>query len=292
MEKGVCVEVEPSTAPTTSSKPVDVFACGFGLVTSLLTGLVLWWIAGVTGFAFYKSTYFFVIPMGAFLSGWIAASGYYLAYQIFQRRPGRLLLPNILSASIGTFLLINVLSYVVFRARMQQLRIPVSFWTFLDISIRSTRINVMGMTTLPKLGYFGYITTGLEILGFAAGGLSVYSFLRSQNYCNRCSWRLTFKGRRIRYSARNHGMDTIFTQVVAAFHENDPARGLQLHQDFGSYARYRDSSIRSVSILHTCKHCGLQAASFVLERRSGERWIRLDQTRIEAVSDTPLTISR
>jgi len=35
--------------------------------------------------------------MGAFLSGWIAASGYYLAYQIFQRRPGRLLLPNILA---------------------------------------------------------------------------------------------------------------------------------------------------------------------------------------------------
>jgi len=169
-------------------------------------------------------------------------------------------------ASIGTFLLINVLSYVVFRARMQQLRIPVSFWTFLDISIRTTRINVMGMTTLPKLGYFGYITTGLEILGFAAGGLSVYSFLRSQNYCNRCSWRLTFKGRRIRYSARNQGMDTIFTQVAAAFHENDPARGLQLHQNFGSYARYRDSSIRSVSILHTCKHCGLQAASFVQSR--------------------------
>ena len=165
MEKGVCGEIEPSTsAPTTSSKPVDVFACGFGLLTSLLTGLVLWWIAGVTGFAFYKSTYFFVIPMGAFLSGWIAASGYYLAYQIFQRRPGRLLLPNILGASIGTFLLINVLSYVVFRARMQQLRIPVSFWTFLDISITTTRINVMGMTTLPKLGYFGYITTGLEIL--------------------------------------------------------------------------------------------------------------------------------
>ena len=243
MEKGGYGEIEPSTSPptTSSSKTADVFACVFGLATSLLTGFVLWWIAGVAGFAFYKLTYFFAIPIGAFLSGWVAASGYYLAYQIFQRRPGRLLLPNILGASIGTFLLINVLSYVVFRARMQQLSIPVSFWTFLDISIRSTRVNVMGMTTLPKLGYFGYITTGLEILGFAAGGLSVYSFLRSQNYCNRCSRRLTFKGRRIRYSAGNQGMDTLFTQVTTAFHENDPARGLQLHQNFGSYARYRNS---------------------------------------------------
>lgn len=78
-----------------SSQAADLFACAGGLVTSLLTGVLLWWVAVKFGVAIHKFTYWFVLPVGAFFSGWAGASGYYLVYQVFQRRPGRLLLPNI-----------------------------------------------------------------------------------------------------------------------------------------------------------------------------------------------------
>lgn len=185
--------------PADGSRAVDALASVCGLITSLLTGLVLWLIAVKTGFAIHKLTYAFIFPAGAFLSGWAGASGYYVGYQLFKRRPGALLLPNIVAGSLGTFFLIYYLFYLAFRTRPAGALRLISFWSFLDVSIRASVINFEGVST-PKLGYFGYVTTSLEVAGFALGGLLVYSYLRAPPYCSRCAARRSGIVREIRVS--------------------------------------------------------------------------------------------
>src|SRR6187399_70670 len=131
------------TAP--SSPLADALACACGLITSLLTGILLWSITINSHFALQKLTLWFVIPAGAFLSGWAAASGYFFAYQMYQRRPGRLLLPSVLAASIGTFLLIYYLIYLSFRSALAGLGAEMSFPAFLDLAIRSTTLSIQGI---------------------------------------------------------------------------------------------------------------------------------------------------
>jgi hypothetical protein len=62
------------------------------------------------GFSFYSWTFWFVIPAGALLSGFAGASGYLAGSLFFGRRPTRLLLLNIVIASISTFFFIHYLS--------------------------------------------------------------------------------------------------------------------------------------------------------------------------------------
>jgi hypothetical protein len=277
--------------PADGSRAVDALASVSGLITSLLTGLVLWLIAVKTGFAFHKLTYAFIFPAGAFASGWAGASGYYVGYQLFKRRPGALLLSNIVASSLGTFFLLYYLFYLPFRIDAAGALRPISFWSFLDISIRASTIKFQGAST-PKLGYFGYVTTGLEVAGFALGGLLVYSYLRAQPYCSRCAWRLASKGAQVRYSPGNQGIENNAQQVVAALRKSNLALALQEHGSFGSFARYADSRVRSVCRLHACKHCGQHVVSFALERRAGEKRIPIPQTVVEAVADGVLVLQK
>ena len=83
-----------------------------GLATSLLTAIILWWVELRFGFAFYSWTFWFILPIGAGLSGFAAASGYYAGSRIFNQRPTRLLLLNSLLVSVATFFTIYYLSYI------------------------------------------------------------------------------------------------------------------------------------------------------------------------------------
>jgi hypothetical protein len=85
----------------------DLLAACRGLVTYLITAVILWWVEQRFGFSFYLWTFWFVIPAGAFLSSFASASGYYAGSLFFAHRPRRLLLSNIVIASVTNLLLIH-----------------------------------------------------------------------------------------------------------------------------------------------------------------------------------------
>ena len=279
--------------PAPSSPFADSFACACGLITSLLTGVLLWFVTVRFHFAFHKVTLWFIVPIGAFLSGWAAASGYYLGYQMYQRRPGKLLLPNVLAASLGTLLLIHYLTYLTVRAALGKLGDTMSFLSFLDISVRSTTVRLMGLTPpSPTLGHFGYITTAIEVLGFAVGGLAVYSYLRSEVYCVRCSWRMKLKGKQVRYTKQSEDLLVATADVTAALKAGNVAGAIERHTACGSFARFPNSIIRSVCSLYACRHCGRNTAEFALQRRQGEQWHSLRESITLAHTDSPIGLSR
>lgn len=84
-----------------------------GFVTSLATAVILWWLELRFGFAFYSWMLWFIVAVGALLSGFAGASGYYAGARIFNHPSSPLLLVNILLASVGAFFAIHYLSYIM-----------------------------------------------------------------------------------------------------------------------------------------------------------------------------------
>jgi hypothetical protein len=203
-----------------------------------------------------------------------------------------LLLPNVLAGSVGTFLLIYYLTYLTVKASLGWVGGGMSFLTFLDIVMRSTTISVMGVAPTGRLGYFGYVSTFLEVLGFAAGGLVVWGYLRSEMYCDRCSWRLKLKGRQVRYTQRQEDLLVMIADVQSALKQGDVSGAILRHTATGSFARYPASSIRSVCSVYACGHCGRHTAMSFVERPSGEDWLPALGSTTTAYSDSPVEISK
>ena len=68
---------EPPLAVSSKRLAEDLAVALCGLLTSLSTAVVLWWIGMRFGFAFYTYSLWLVIPVGALLTGFAGASGYY-----------------------------------------------------------------------------------------------------------------------------------------------------------------------------------------------------------------------
>ena len=93
---------EPTLAASSKTAGGDFIVAGCRLATSALTALILLWIDLKFGFALYTWTVWFVIPVGAILAGFAGASGYYAGSWWFGRRPTRLLLQNVVLASVAS----------------------------------------------------------------------------------------------------------------------------------------------------------------------------------------------
>jgi hypothetical protein len=153
----------------------DFLVAGCGLLTSFVTALILWFVEKQFGFALYTWMFWFVIPVGALFSGFAGASGYYAGSWFFGHRPTRLLLLNIVVASVATFFLIHYLSYITLQIDGKQVSDYIPFWRYIDIAIRSTsmdfRLRATEIGKTGELGSFGYAIAFLQVLGFAAVGL-------------------------------------------------------------------------------------------------------------------------
>lgn len=130
----------------------DLLAGLCGFVTSLLTAVILWWVEVQFGFAFYTWMFWFVIPVGALLSGFAGASGYYAGSWAFGHRPTGLLLLNIVIASATTFFLIHYLSYVSLQVEGKYVSDYIPFTQYLDIAIDQVHLN-----GVPPAGREGWL---------------------------------------------------------------------------------------------------------------------------------------
>jgi hypothetical protein len=153
----------------------DFLVIGFGIGTSVLTALILALVETKLGFALYSFMWWFVIPAGALISGFAAASGYYLGAKLFNHRPTRLLLFNIVSVAVTTYFLVNYLNYSLMEIKGQSVSELIPFDKYMDIVLthQSMEFRVRGakLGETGEMGNWGYFTAVLQILGFAAGGL-------------------------------------------------------------------------------------------------------------------------
>ena len=267
---------QPHADGKSVSTSQDVLVGFAGLATSLVTALILWRMELALDFAFYSWMFWFVIPVGAILSGFAGASGYYAGARLFNHRPTRLLLLNIILASVATFLMIHFLSYVTLSIDGTAVRDRISFLQYLDLSIQSTSMEFRYRTTelggTGQLGGLGYGVASLQVLGFALGGLAVYGYLTSVPYCDTCSRYFANKGKRIRFTSDAEALHASTAQVLTDIQQGAIASAVEGHGRHGNTKYQKGNHLKSVVEVRYCANCGKHWVKHVVEKLSGSDW--------------------
>jgi hypothetical protein len=254
-----------------NSFPKDILVLLATAVTTVLTCAVLAFF-DLANFSLYGFTLLFVIPIGAILAGFAAASGCYLAARLLNYRPTRLVLIGVLAMSAMTFFLVNYLDYYFMTVDGQSVRTLVSFTDFLNVSL--SHMSVCLHTCVNGgvgLGPLGYLAAGLQILGFFLGGASVYGHLQSQKYCDRCERYCKFRTTEERYFPYLEEATKAHGEVLALLRDSQFHAALARHADAGAAANGKtlDFDVFSELQLRYCETCLRHHIHVALKRREG-----------------------
>ncbi len=128
----------------------------------------------------------YVIPIGALIVGVAASSGYGLASWFSGIKITRSLLWTVLALQIVAYF---AAQYIEFKSQHLVFRDtgkPIGFVEYFDAGARSFTWKQKDGSQGEPLGLWGYLFRGLEIAGFAAGGLIVPGLMRKAPYCEPC----------------------------------------------------------------------------------------------------------
>lgn len=156
-------------------------------VVSINVGLERWLDLDLLGL-----TVWFVVPGGALVGGFGAASGYYAAARATQTLPSRRMLFEMLAIGFSTWLLMHWVDYATISlSDGSMVRDQVPFWYYLKLRTEHLQLiiqNQGGQTidTTPELGILGYVHELLQIIGFLVGGLIMWLALKAREACTAC----------------------------------------------------------------------------------------------------------
>jgi len=267
----------------------QLLAAAFGIATSLLTAILLALIEVFTGFALYSLTFWFVVPVGAFLAGFGAASGYYLGAILFQQKPAGGVLFNMVAASVSTFVLVYYIPYSMLVVDGVRVKDVISFWDYLDFAITHTSLSlVRGKASTGELGSLGYVHAGLQLIGFSLGGVGVFGWLSQKPYCKKCSRYLKKTGLADRFWFGHEffvkDLET-FSTLLDSQKFNEAVR---FHNEKMGVTEKGDKNFRARLITSTCHTCGINHLSFVASRRHRDDWKDITGTEIGIFTEEPL----
>ncbi len=177
------------TRQSLSPFAAEVFLAIGGVVTSAVIAFVLFLVATYARFDFSSFMYWFVIPVGAILSGMAASSGHYLVSLAIDHPPTHSLAVNMVLIGLTTYMLIKFLSYLALTFEDGT---PVSgvvpFRTYYQVAAETTslRIGRTGSITTGELGQLGYVYEVIRLAGFLAGGFALWTILRNKPFCPDC----------------------------------------------------------------------------------------------------------
>lgn len=159
-----------------------------GLATSILTAVAVAVFDRITGFNLFTFAVWAIVPAGAGLCGFAAASGYYFAAKFLHQRPTKILLFQMIAIAAFTQMLIYWLEYVTLTIDGRHIADVIPFGQYLDI-ILTTAHYKMGramQADVGEVGSFGYWLAIFQFVGFLVGGAFVYLHLKTQSACPDC----------------------------------------------------------------------------------------------------------
>ncbi|AKJ27153.1 hypothetical protein [Caldimonas brevitalea] len=159
-----------------------------GLVTSLLVAVADVAIARMTSIDIFTFFVWLVVPVGALMTGLVAASGYYFGALYFHKRPTLALLLQMVVIAGVTQWLIYWLGYATsVLDDGRKIADLVSFRDYLDVILTKAHYRVgHAQADTGEVGTFGYWIAALQFAGFLVGGFFIYAFLRNKPVCAPC----------------------------------------------------------------------------------------------------------
>lgn len=160
-----------------------------GLATSILVAIANVAVARMTGFDFFTFSIWVIVPAGALLTGFAAASGYYFGSLYFHKRATATLLIQMVVIAGLTQLLIYWLGYatmVLDDGRKVADFVP--FGQYIDLILTKAHYRIgRGQTDTGEVGSMGYWIAGAQFVGFLFGGLAVFVYLKAKPVCTACN---------------------------------------------------------------------------------------------------------
>jgi hypothetical protein len=159
-----------------------------GLVTSLLTAVGVTLVDRLIGLNLFTFSVFVVIPAGAALCGFAAASGYYFGAKYLHQRPTKALLAQMVLVAAATQFLIYWFEYQSLVIEGVRVADVASFGQYLDASLITAHMKVgRGLAAdTGEVGSFGYWLAVIDFIGFLVGGAFVYAKLVTEPACEEC----------------------------------------------------------------------------------------------------------
>ena len=251
-----------------------------GISTTLLTAAGVVYLELRFDCAIYGFVFGFVIPLGAMLSGFVAASGTYLGSRMVSYRPGWGMFATMVGVSGGNFFLVYWLKYSLLRVAGEPVRNWMTYGAYLRIVLAHTPFK-MGHTAgdAAALGAGGYGYAALLILGFAFGGYFVFSLVRSAPYCQECGVYMKKQGSQTRYFVRRIDMAACVTDFKYADRMGKARRAVETHARAGvrEADAYTGYALRVE--FKQCIGCGRQWLELIAEQRVNEAWNRIVEIR-------------
>lgn len=276
----------------------DFFITLFGALTSLLTAFILYWIESRWNVSLYSFMLWFIIPVGAGISGFAAASGYYLGSRLFNHKPRKILLFNMLAISCGTYLFIQYLDYSFLEIEGIPVADYLSYWEYLDTSTTNTSIQMRFGRGHAKIGdaielhSLGYIYALLQVIGFALGSLLLYLYLSTQLYCEKCFRYFSGKGNVSRYTDNNESLANFINQAVNLFKGHNLNEIISLHDTEAGSKKYdlKNHWLKTSLSLKFCKECGIHHLLLNVFKKNGENdWDEINDLSIGALTTKKLS---
>lgn len=248
-----------------------------GLATSILVAIADVVVARITGLDVFTISVLFAIPIGAVLTGFAAASGYYFGSLYFHKRAGKLLLVQMVVIAGFTQLLIYWLGYttmVLDDGRKVADLIP--FAKYLDLSLTSAHYRIgRAQTDTGEVGSFGYWLAAFQFVGFLFGGLAIYVHLLTRTICRSCNLYLRpLAKKRKTYANPN---DATFYYEHLFSHPVDGEEFAALIRSDAKVAKPEAGAIQIDTALFGCPRCKTQMIEENLHAYNGKEWRSVDQ---------------
>ena len=269
----------------------DAAVAAIGIGSAMLLGIVLGLVEALAGIAIYSFSILVILPIESLLAGAAAAGGYYLGAVLLNRKPAGGLAFNMVAASLGAFILVHYVPYFLFEIEGIRVRDEISFLTYLDFVIRNTSIVVgQGRGTEFELGSaMGYVNAGLQLGGFALGGLSVFGLLLEKPFHDPCHQYFKRSRKRERYCGDAQelvGKIQTFEQLVAdkrfdealAYHKNE--------MGVATFAKGNELLTRITTL--RCPGCGLNMLRFTVHKWNGNDWKQIPELAFTERTETEL----
>src|SRR5882762_1919210 len=127
----------------------------------------------------------YILPVGALIVGVVASSGYGVGSWLSGIKITRGLLLAVLALQLAAYFAAQYIEFASHHLVHRNGK-AVGFFEYFDFAARSFAWKKHDGSGGEPLGLWGYAFRGLEIVGFAAGGLLVPALLSKAPYCESC----------------------------------------------------------------------------------------------------------
>ena len=132
---------------------------------------------------------------------------------------------------------------------------------------------------------------GLQILGFAFGGLAVFGWLSNSPYCEKCSKYMKKTGEQERYTSNSDELVKNILVFAKFLVDKKCQKGIEYHNSVGD-TDLGSCHLKLQIIVHQCPSCEVNNLDFVVQRLTGDDWEDVKETRIIHQTEEKLELTK